>query len=80
MWQGHSVIIRAITEAEFRTARQAPRGAAEEQLGVHLRCRFHGRRWAPLATQPTQLDDPTQDAWATYLEKQGRGKELSKGG
>eukprot|EP00971_Amphidinium_carterae_P328998 6461208-Amphidinium_carterae.2 len=73
IWQGHSVIIRAITDAELRDKRrekpQKNRGAPARSVPQ-----------TALATPPTQLEDPTQDAWATYLEKQGRGKELSKGG
>eukprot|EP00971_Amphidinium_carterae_P189521 3761957-Amphidinium_carterae.2 len=69
IWQGHSVIIRSIADEELRGKRkerpQKPRGTPEKLVPQ-----------TALAAQPTQLDEPSQDAWATYLEKQGRGKEL----
>eukprot|EP00971_Amphidinium_carterae_P347028 6488838-Amphidinium_carterae.1 len=73
VWQGHSVIICSTTEAELR-------GKRKDKPKQTKRATTPPRMPLP-ATAPTQMDDPlaSQDAWATYLGKQGRGGELAKG-
>eukprot|EP00971_Amphidinium_carterae_P165920 3288733-Amphidinium_carterae.4 len=72
VWQSHLVIIRRTTAEELRGKRkekpQKGRGVQSTVVPPTV-----------LDSQPTQLEDPLmkRDAWATYLDKKGRVKDVS---
>eukprot|EP00971_Amphidinium_carterae_P197443 3918702-Amphidinium_carterae.1 len=62
-----------------RASRKEEGQAQADQAGHYAS--KHASAFYSESTAPTQMDDPlaSQDAWATYLGKQGRGAELAKG-